>query len=171
MAIVLARWLTRAPGARDESRSLLQLAGLAEIGSALVLFWHPMVVRTPAPYDAVVRPAALGLILLSGMLVLWAYRRLGPYWDAAISVRRDHRVVDDGPFALVRHPVYLGLVGFLSGGALLTADPLVALVAAVVAVLVVLRARAEERFLEERLGEAYREYERRVPMLVPRLRR
>lgn len=136
-----------------------------------MLFWHPLVVPTPSWYDAVLRPAGLGLILLSGVFVLWAYARLGRYWDASISVLRDHRVVDDGPFAVVRHPVYLGLILFLAGGALLVADPLVAAVTAVVAVLMLFRARAEERFLEERLGDEYRDYARRVPMLLPRLRR
>ncbi len=132
-----------------------------------VLFWHPVVVAAPAWYDAVARPLALAIVLVSGVLVTWSYAVLGRYWDAAISVRADHRVVDEGPFAIVRHPVYLGLILFDAGGALLVADPVVAAVAVIAAVLMYFRAREEERFLEARLGEAYREYARRVPMLLP----
>ena len=170
-ATVLVRYALLAPGRRERSRSRLQLVSFAEVGAVWSVSWHPVVVATPEWYDVALRPLGIALMLVAGLLVSWAYVLMGRYWDAAISVREDHRVVDDGPFAVVRHPVYLGLILFLGGGALLLADPLVGLVALATTVLLVFRARAEERFLEEHLGDAYREYERRVPMLLPRVRR
>lgn len=171
LAVVLARTLSRAGGRRVRSRTRWQLASPFEIGAVALVFWHPVTVATPGWYDVLGRPVGLAAMLLSGPLVVWAYRRMGPYWDAAISVREDHRVVAEGPFAFVRHPVYLGLILFVVGGALLLADPAVGLAAAGLGPLLVLRARAEERFLEERLGDEYRDYARRVPMLLPRIRR
>lgn len=165
--VVLLRSLLRAPGARRASASLFQLAPYVEIGTVLLLAAHLVSLRTPAWYDAAVRPMGLAIQLAALVLVVWAYVRLGRYWDVAISALADHRVVEDGPFAIVRHPVYLGLVAFVLGGALATADPLTALAAFVMTVVVAFRARAEERFLEERLGDDYRAYARRVPMLLP----
>lgn len=170
-AIVLVRSALAAGTRRERSRSPLQLASLAMVASVALLFGHPAAIATVPWYDALVRPAGLLLMLVAGTFVVWAYVRLGRYWDAAISALPDHRVVQDGPFAVVRHPIYAGLLGFLAGGALLVADPLVAAVALAMVPVLLVRARAEERFLEERLGDEYRDYRRRVPMLLPRLRR
>lgn len=170
-AVVLVRFALLAPGRRERSGSLLQLASLVEVASVWILFWHPLAIVTPGWYDPVVRPLGAGVAFVASALVGWAYVRLGRFWDAAISVREDHRVVRDGPFAIVRHPVYLGLIFFLLGGTLLEADPLVGAASFVTAVVVAFRAREEERFLEERLGDEYRAYARRVPMLLPWPRR
>ncbi len=166
-AIVLVRAALLGTAPRERSRSPLQLASLVMVASVWIVLAHPVVLVTPGWYDLAVRPLGLLAMLAAGVLVTWAYVRMGRYWDGLISVLPDHRVVDDGPFAIVRHPVYLGLILFTAGGALLLADPVVGAVALVNAAVLVLRARAEERFLEERLGAAYREYARRVPMLVP----
>ncbi len=170
-AVVLVRTALMGTARRERSRSRLQFASLAMVAAVWIVFAHPVVVTTPAWYDASLRPLGFLAMLAAGALVSWAYVRMGRYWDGLISVLPDHRVVDDGPFALVRHPVYLGLILFNGGAALLLADPVVGAVAAATAVVLVFRARAEERFLEERLGEAYRDYRRRVPMFVPRLGR
>lgn len=93
--------------------------------------------------------------------------RLGRYGDGEISVLPDHRVVQDGPFAIVRHPVYFGFILFVASGAFLIADPAAAMSAALRALVMYFRAREEERFLLDHLGDAYAAYRRGVPMLVP----
>ncbi len=169
-AIVGARTLLRGAARRELSRSLLQYVWLLDLAAFAVLWWHPLPVPLPAWYAAV-RVAGLAAMLMSTALLLWAYASLGRYWDGLISVRDDHRVVEAGPFALVRHPVYLAFILGVAGGAALLADLAGAGAALASAALMYLRARAEERFLEERLGDAYRDYRRRVPMFVPLPRR
>lgn len=164
---VLVRWLLRHRGERVPMRTWLQLAPYFYWAALAVLVWHPLALATPGAYDAGVRPAGVLLATLGGALGAWAALHLGRYWDPSISTVRDHRVVDDGPFGIVRHPIYLGFLAFFAGGTLAVADPLAVVAGAGVAVVVVLRARAEERFLVERLGDAYRDYRRRVPMLLP----
>lgn len=97
----------------------------------------------------------------------WARLHLGRLWSGSITRKADHRVVDTGPYALVRHPIYTGL--------------LLALLATAAAKGVVwgwagfllllgglwLKARQEEQWLRRELGEAYDAYRRRVPMLIP----
>ena len=79
-----------------------------------------------------------------------------------------HEVVDRGPFAIVRHPVYLGLGVHLLGACLATGNA--ALIAGTLLgayPALYIRAAAEEQLLRSTLGVAYDAYARRVPMLIP----
>jgi len=87
-----------------------------------------------------------------------------------VEVHEGHEVVDRGPYALVRHPVYSGLALHFVGASLATGNLL--FIAGTVLVSFPafwLRAVAEERLLSGRLGPAYAAYARRVPMLLPRI--
>jgi protein-S-isoprenylcysteine O-methyltransferase Ste14 len=98
----------------------------------------------------------------------WARVHLGDLWSAQVTRKDDHRVVDTGPYAIVRHPIYTGLIGatLLTAAAKSTAPGIVG--AALITLGLWLKARLEERFLSEELGsDAYAAYRRRVPMLVP----
>ena len=116
---------------------------------------------------------ALVGVMLAGLLLTWLARiHLGRLWSSAITRKEEHRIIDTGPYALVRHPIYVGIITALIATAIIEAT-LVALVGAVLITLGLwLKARAEERFLMEELGtDAYRSYCRRVPMLIPFLPR
>jgi protein-S-isoprenylcysteine O-methyltransferase Ste14 len=120
------------------------------------------------------RGAALaGVALLAAGLVLhgWARRTLGPMWSGVVQVRAQHALVEDGPYRLVRHPIYLaGLL--LAGGTFLAhPSPATACLGAGFSAGVLLKARLEERALRAALGPAYARYAARVPALVPRLSR
>ncbi len=98
----------------------------------------------------------------------WARIHLGSLWSGSITRKEGHHVVDTGPYSLVRHPIYSGLLGATLATAVAQATASAFVGATLVAVGLWLKARAEERFLTEELGpEAYAAYQRRVPMLVP----
>ncbi len=96
----------------------------------------------------------------------WARIHMGPLWHGGISRTERHRVVDSGPFALVRHPIYTGMIAAVWAVAVLQARPLALLGAALFALGFVLKARVEERFLESEFPE-YADYRKRVRMIVP----
>jgi protein-S-isoprenylcysteine O-methyltransferase Ste14 len=79
------------------------------------------------------------------------------------------RLVTGGPFAFCRNPMYLGHIIFLAGLALALQSWLAAALAAATAVWFQFRVRRDERRLEERFGEPYREYQARVKRWVPGL--
>lgn len=79
------------------------------------------------------------------------------------------RLVTGGPFALCRNPMYLGHIIFLAGLALSLQSWLAAALAVATAVWFQFRVRRDERRLEERFGEPYREYAARVKRWVPGL--
>src|SRR5580700_5214396 len=115
---------------------------------------------------------ALAAMTLAGLLFAWWARiHIGRLWSGSITRKVGHYVVDTGPYALVRHPIYTGLIAALLATALAqrTANALAG--AALLSFGFWLKARAEERFLTAELGaDAYGAYRRRVPMLVPPLR-
>jgi protein-S-isoprenylcysteine O-methyltransferase Ste14 len=109
-----------------------------------------------------------GLTALTFAFCWWARLTMGKLWSGYVARNADHRVVDTGPFAIVRHPIYSGVIfaAFLMAVDLGTAPALAG--AAFFALAFWLKARIEERFLMRELGpEPYAAYRRRVPMLVP----
>ncbi len=112
--------------------------------------------------------ALAGLTLAGILFAWWARLHLGRLWSSAITRKEDHELVNSGPYAVVRHPIYSGLiVAILATAAAQATVP--AMIGATVVVLGLwLKARAEEHFLMQEISD-YRAYRRRVPMLVPLL--
>jgi protein-S-isoprenylcysteine O-methyltransferase Ste14 len=109
-----------------------------------------------------------GLVVLGLLFTWWARIHLGKLWSGTITRKEGHHVVDTGPYSIVRHPIYTGAIA----ATLATATAEVTLPALGGCVLITLglwlKALSEERFLREELGpEAYDDYRRRVPMLLP----
>ena len=98
----------------------------------------------------------------------WARVQLGALWSGAITRKAVHRIVDTGPYALVRHPMYTGMIGATIVSAMAEAT-LPAIGGALLIIFGLwLKARTEEAFLAEELGaSAYAAYRRKVPMLIP----
>ena len=126
-------------------------------------FLSPLWQLPPSAGWAMVALAAAGLALgVSARLTL------GRLWSAAVTRKEGHRVVDIGPYALMRHPIYTALILGALALAGAKATPLALLGCAAMIVGYSMKARVEERFLAAELGEAaYAAYRRRVPMLVP----
>jgi protein-S-isoprenylcysteine O-methyltransferase Ste14 len=112
--------------------------------------------------------ALTGLMLAGLALTWWARIYLGPLWSSVISRKQDHKIIDTGPYAFVRHPIYSGLMIALVATAA-AEGRLTGLFGGALLILGLwLKARTEERFLMTELGpETYGAYCRRVPMLVP----
>jgi protein-S-isoprenylcysteine O-methyltransferase Ste14 len=98
----------------------------------------------------------------------WARIHLGRLWSSNVARKEGHRVIDSGPYGLVRHPIYTGII-LASLATLLLRGTALALAGFVLTVLAwYLKARLEENFLRAELGAAdYDAYAARVPMLVP----
>ena len=118
-------------------------------------------------------PVALGwamvVVVLAGLLFTWWARvHLGRLWSGSVSRKADHHVVDTGPYGIVRHPIYTGIILASVATAMMRGTALAWLVACLITSGLVIKARLEEGFLREELGaETYGEYARRVPMLAP----
>ena len=49
-------------------------------------------------------------MLVGLLLTWWARIYLGPLWSSVITRKKDHKIIDTGPYALMRHPIYTGLI-------------------------------------------------------------
>jgi protein-S-isoprenylcysteine O-methyltransferase Ste14 len=112
---------------------------------------------------------ALVAVMLVGLaLTWWARIQLGRLWSSAITRKEEHRLIETGAYALVRHPIYTGIITALFATAAIEATLLALLGAVFITSGLWVKARAEERFLLSELGpDAYESYRRRAPMLIP----
>ena len=98
----------------------------------------------------------------------WARIYLGDLWSGSITRKADHRVVDTGPYRIVRHPIYTGILIAVWATMVAKGTVLGLAGAVIITVGLWLKGRFEERFLREQLSaDAYDAYRRRVPMLIP----
>lgn len=112
---------------------------------------------------------ALAMVGLS--FAWWARIHLGRLWSRWVVRKADHRIIQSGPYALVRHPVYTGISFAILATAVMFGTGFAYLGAALIILSFYIKARLEEEFLRKELdAEAYDAYARRVPMLVPFLR-
>jgi protein-S-isoprenylcysteine O-methyltransferase Ste14 len=119
-------------------------------------------------------PPSVNLLFLGAMLTvigcavaIWARGVLGSNWSGAPDVKRGHLLVQTGPYALTRHPIYTGFVVALSGTTLA-----VARFRAIIGFLLVLgsmliKIAQEEKLMSESFPEDYANYRSRVKALVP----
>ena len=134
--------------------------------------WRPLPVSLSPAARFVATVAGAKLFFLGLGLFLWGRRTMGDMYDLSSSLGAelyaDHRLVTSGPFALVRHPLYLAGILAEVGALLLFRNWAMALVA-LNAPTLILRARTEETLLAAEFGPQWAEYKTRVPMLLPRL--
>lgn len=114
--------------------------------------------------------AAMVAALSSVWLILSAVNRLGKQWAVAARVVEDHQLVTDGPYGIVRNPIYAGMFGMLVASGLAVSYWWALVLGAVVYWWGTrIRIGAEEKLLRETFGEKFDAYARRVPPLIPRL--
>jgi protein-S-isoprenylcysteine O-methyltransferase Ste14 len=154
---------SRTPGAYG-TRAGLGLGALVAVFGGM----HPWPLSAPLWTVGDTAVTVLAALLLAGFaLCWWARLHLGALWSSDIVRKEGHRVVDTGPYALVRHPIYAGLILAAAAAALAVATPLTIAGVALFIVSIWRRAALEEGFLRQELGPAYDDYRRRVPMLLP----
>lgn len=98
----------------------------------------------------------------------WARFHLGRLWSSNVARKADHHIVDTGPYGIVRHPIYTGIILASFATAMMRGTVAAWLGASLMTLGWYIKARMEEGFLREQLGaEEYASYARRVPMLIP----
>jgi protein-S-isoprenylcysteine O-methyltransferase Ste14 len=107
-------------------------------------------------------------VTVSGLLfAVWAREHLGRNWSSQVSIKQDHELITTGPYAVVRHPIYTGiLVGFL--GLAIALSEVRGFVVFVLFFLVFwAKLSKEEQWMSSQFGETYAKYVHRTAALVP----
>lgn len=180
-----SRW--ERPGYGVELRARLQPLPLLGRGGDLVqvapLVYPVLVVVVPGwayvgwlnwstSIDPALQTLGFGLWALGVAVGLWAARAIGEY-GAVIGVTVDHRLVSDGPYRYVRHPIYTAMITITLGTTLVFRSYLLLGVAALSIGAHLWWAAAEEKLLRspDGLGNTYRTYASGTGRFLPRLRR
>jgi protein-S-isoprenylcysteine O-methyltransferase Ste14 len=103
----------------------------------------------------------------SALFYFWTKRYLGRFWSSAVAIMKDHQLVRTGPYRLIRHPLYTGMLGMFFGTAIVSGQ-YHALIGAALGVFVYWgKIRIEERALSEAFGAEYNDYKRHSSALIP----
>jgi protein-S-isoprenylcysteine O-methyltransferase Ste14 len=101
-------------------------------------------------------------------LFYWSHADLGTNWSITLEVREEHRLITQGVYRWVRHPMYSALTLYSVGQALVIPNLVAGLTNLIVfAVLLALRVGAEERMMAQQFGDEYAAYTARTKRLVP----
>lgn len=176
-AVWLLYWIFSAWGVRRNERGesvAKRLVTTLVLGcGALLIFARnpPLGVldeRFVPPADGI-RALAMSLIVTGLGISVWARRHIGQFWSARVTLKAGHQLIQSGPYARVRHPIYSGIFLAMIGTALFVGKWRALLGAAVFFLGHWLKARREEALLKEQFGEAYEQYRMRTGSLLPRL--
>jgi protein-S-isoprenylcysteine O-methyltransferase Ste14 len=103
----------------------------------------------------------------SALFYFWTKRYLGRFWSSAVAIMKDHQLVRTGPYRLIRHPLYTGMLGMFAGTAIVSGQ-YHALIGAGLGVFAYWgKIRIEERALRENFGAEYEDYKRHSRALIP----
>jgi protein-S-isoprenylcysteine O-methyltransferase Ste14 len=157
------------PVRRRQGRDLASRVGGAVAVIVVVTpqsVWRPLTVGWPEA-----RLAGLALFVLATTATIRARIALGTMWSSGAIARRNHGLRTTGPYAITRHPIYSGVIAMLGATAAMQGlGRWVTMCVLVVGVLLI-KVGSEERLLADEFGAEYARYQRRVPRLIPTLRR
>jgi protein-S-isoprenylcysteine O-methyltransferase Ste14 len=183
LAMVMAAWFAfgilflarkRPPGAPERKRERTAIFGIVLQGASYGIAWS---VHRPyfSPIVALSKPLEIALAVFtilvavgSAWFVSAAIRMLGNQWSLAARLIEGHKLITEGPYRLVRNPIYTGMFGMLLATGLAVSHWVGLLIAIVVYVVgTVIRVRSEEKLLRGAFGAEFDSYARRVPAVIP----
>src|SRR5918911_4480218 len=176
-ALVILAWFAfalafllrpKAPAATESKRDPTSRLGIALQGVGYALVWAvhrpyftPLLPAAGRAANVALSCVAVVVAFASSWMVVAAARALGKQWSLTARVVEGHRLVTEGPYRLVRHPIYTGMLGMLVATGLVTSHWW-ALPFALAAFLfgTFVRVRSEERLLRETFGGEFDAYAR-----------
>ena len=135
-------------------------AGYGMVAGIATWMWPGVFLVTGVPYPVFV---AVGLLLVLGGIAMLRFAA-----QAIAGAYGEDELATAGVFGLVRHPIYSAWIAFLIPGLVLFSRSWLLLLTPLVAYLAFkLRIRKEDKYLEDRFGQAYLDYRRQVNEIIP----
>ena len=98
---------------------------------------------------------------------VWAREHLGGNWSQAVTIKEGHELITTGPYAVVRHPIYTGMLAGLLGTAIALSQVRGFMAFVIFFVMFWLKLRKEEQWMRSQFGETYATYAHQTAALVP----
>jgi protein-S-isoprenylcysteine O-methyltransferase Ste14 len=170
-------WRIQAAHTKTNQRREPDAAGIVRALTFLIVILLLSIPRIPLPWlYRQLWPAGLwsfcvgAAITVGGLLfAVWARHHLATNWSSAVTIKEGHELITSGPYAVVRHPIYTGiLTGFL--GTMIALSEVRGGIGLVLIFIVLwTKLRKEEEWMHSQFGETYASYAGQTSALVPYL--
>ncbi len=167
---LIAAWWTKASIYREKKSQRLRYSILLVVAYVILVNGG----RLPFPMNLRIIPGEdsinfAGILLcVTGLLFsFWARLTLGTNWSGTITLKKEHELIQRGPYRIVRHPIYTGLLAMLIG-TVLVLGRVAGLISLVLAFLSFwIKLRDEEELMLKQFPEKYRAYRDRTKQIIP----
>lgn len=167
-AIVVNFLNTKQPREFKERRSPVATAGMTAF---FVLLYFTIRFRWSAVDSSgllVFRSFGLALMLFGAAFNVWGRLYLKTNWADHVRIYDDQTLITNGPYRIVRHPLYASLIWMFYGAAIAYLNPLAALETTLIFIpAMIYRSNLEERALQETFGEQYADYRKTTGRFFP----
>jgi protein-S-isoprenylcysteine O-methyltransferase len=129
-------------------------------------FGPPLNIHIIPQTDAILDAAAI--LCLCGLgICLWARAVLGRNWSGTVTLKEDHELIVRGPYRLVRHPIYTGLLAMLIATAIEQGHIAGMIGLVLVFISLCIKLNNEEEVMRNQFPKQYADYQERVKRIIP----
>lgn len=114
-----------------------------------------------------IRYIGLAVYLIFSWVQIWAFKTLGENYSQDILIKKDHQLVKNGPFRIIRHPQYMSQILLDLGGAAATLSYIVAPIAVIQILFILLRASVEDKLMAKHFGNEFSFYKKKSGFVLP----
>jgi len=167
---LVTAFATKQTVVRQSRTSRLWQTAIMGFGLYLLFWGHnrvPWLDRALLPASPPIALASLAIVICGLGFGIWARLTIGANWSGAVTVKKGHTLVQSGPYLVVRHPIYTGLLLALLGSAFEHLRVRGALAVLVCGFAFWLKILTEERMMVQHFGQEYVRYRHQVRALVP----
>ena len=164
----------KSPPAPESKRERVSILGIVLQGARYAIVWSIQrawfgpIVSASSSVEIALAILTMALAIASVWFVSAAIRTLGKQWSLGARLIEGHKLITEGPYRLVRNPIYTGMFGMLLATGLAVSHWVGLLIAIIVyAVGTVVRVCSEEKLLRGAFGAEFDAYARRVPAVIP----
>ena len=164
------------PGTERKRKDSFSRFGIAVQGTGVGAMWawrRPLFSPLPGMILPlrIVAPIVAVILAIGSVYFSWiALKALGRQWSFVAGVMSGHRLIQEGPYSVVRHPLYVCFFGLTFSTGIVWSEPMGLLVSTILFWIGVwIRVRSEEKILRETFGAEFEEYAKRVPAFLPGL--
>ncbi len=155
---------------RESLLSRLLYLVLIGLGSSSIIF-DPLILGPLLwrifPEGIITASIGFALIISGLSFAVWARLHLGRFWSARVLLTEDHQLIQTGPYRIVRNPIYFGGLVAVLGTAIVEGEIRGILATVLILIAFLRKTKLEEKWLRERFGLEYVEYQKKTKALIP----
>jgi protein-S-isoprenylcysteine O-methyltransferase Ste14 len=173
----LVYWRIKAAGTKTTQRIEPVTSSIVRVIAFLIVIALLSIPRIPLPWlyrqlwPSGIWSFGIGTAVTVGGLLfaVWARQHLGSNWSSAVTIKQGHELITTGPYAVVRHPIYTGILAGMLGTAIALSQVRGFIAFVLIFLILWLKLRIEEQWMRSQFGETYATYAHQTAALLPYL--